>query len=68
MRNEIITTGVNKTRSYDLIGKPLWTIQGRFYVLWDFGFFSARNAADGSEVYPKERLNSQGKTAFTASP
>ena len=28
IRNEIITIGVNKTRSYDLIGKPLWTIQG----------------------------------------
>ena len=143
IRTEIITTGVNKTRSYDLMGQPLWTIQGmsticiptpfadekrlyvaagyvgdklrpnkpiyairpgasgditleegthqnqwiewmvdnaapynpspllyqgRFYVLWDFGFFSARNATDGSEVYPKERLNPRGKTAFTASP
>ena len=27
MRTEIITTGVNKTRSYDLMGQPLWTIQ-----------------------------------------
>ena len=28
MRTEIITTGVNKTRSYDLMGQPLWTIRG----------------------------------------
>ena len=28
LRNEIITTGVEKTRSYDLEGKPLWNFEG----------------------------------------
>ena len=28
LRNEIITTGVEKTRSYDLEGKPLWSFEG----------------------------------------
>ena len=143
LRNEIITTGVEKTRSYDLEGKPLWNFEGmsticiptpfaagdrlyvaagyvgdkerpnkpvyvikpggsgdislkngtsssefidwmqpesspynpspilykdRFYVLWDFGFFSSRRALDGMEVYEKQRFKPRGRVGFTASP
>ncbi|MDG1890791.1 MAG: PQQ-binding-like beta-propeller repeat protein [Verrucomicrobiota bacterium] len=142
-RTEIITTGVHKTRAYDLNGKPLWTFKGmssiciptpfaendrlfvaggyvgdkerpnkpvyairpgasgditlpsgqfssafiqwmqpesapynpspllyknRFYVLWDFGFLSSRNAITGAEVYDKQRFQPRGRTAFTSSP
>lgn len=41
---------------------------GRFYVLWDFGFLSARDARTGREIYDKERLNPQGRAGFTSSP
>jgi outer membrane protein assembly factor BamB len=41
---------------------------GRFYVLWDFGFFSCRDAKTGEEIYGKQRLNPDGTVAFTASP
>ena len=41
---------------------------GRFYVLWDFGFLSCRSAATGGEVYGKQRLKPEGTVAFTASP
>ena len=143
LRAEIITTGVNKTRSYDLSGKLLWEFPGmsaiciptpfaednllyvcagyvgdrlpinkpvyairpgasgdialekgkresefiawretnaapynpspllykeRFYVLWDFGFLSCRNALTGEEIYGKQRVNPRGRTAFTSSP
>lgn len=143
LRTEIITTGVNKTRSYDLSGKLLWEFPGmssiciptpfaednllyvcagyvgdrlpinkpvyvirpgsfgdislekgkqesefivwretnaapynpspllykeRFYVLWDFGFLSCRNALTGEEIYGKQRVNPRGRTAFTSSP
>ncbi len=143
LRTEIITTGVRKTRSYDLNGNPLWSFKGmsticiptpfadgdhlfvaagyvgdkerpnkpvyvvkpggegdislspsmnsskyiawmqpesspynpspilykdRFYVLWDFGFFSSRNAKTGEEIYDKQRFNPRGRVGFTASP
>ncbi|MCS1407171.1 MAG: Outer membrane protein assembly factor BamB [Verrucomicrobia subdivision 3 bacterium] len=142
-RTEIVTTGVNKTRSYDLGGKLLWEFggmsticiptpfaadgllyvcagyvgdrlpinkpvyairagasgdisleegkresefivwretnsapynpsplfyKGRFYVLWDFGFLSCRDAVTGAEIYDKQRVNPQGRVAFTVSP
>lgn len=42
--------------------------QGRFYVLWDFGFLSCRDAATGREIYDKQRIKPDGTAAFTASP
>ncbi|MBM3881997.1 MAG: serine/threonine protein kinase [Verrucomicrobia bacterium] len=42
--------------------------QGRFYVLWDFGFLSARDAHTGRELYDKQRLKPDGAAGFTASP
>ena len=39
-----------------------------FYVLFDFGFLSCRNARTGREIYEKQRVNPDGMTAFTASP
>lgn len=142
-RTELITTGVNKTRSYDLSGNLLWEFGGmssiciptpfaednvlyvcagyvgdrmqinkpvyairpgaqgdismekgirenefivwretnaspynpspllykkRFYVLWDFGFLSCRDAVTGAEIYDKQRVNPRGRVAFTVSP
>jgi outer membrane protein assembly factor BamB len=40
----------------------------RFYVLWDFGFLSCRDAATGAEIYEKQRVNPRGRVAFTVSP
>ncbi|MCP5518412.1 MAG: PQQ-binding-like beta-propeller repeat protein [Verrucomicrobiales bacterium] len=42
--------------------------QGRFYVLWDFGFLSCRDAATGREIYDKQRIKPDGAAGFTASP
>jgi len=42
--------------------------EGRFYVLWDFGFLSARNAKTGAELYDKQRLKTDGTAGFTSSP
>ncbi len=39
-----------------------------FYVLFDFGFLSCRNAKTGKEVYEKQRINLDGTSGFTASP
>jgi outer membrane protein assembly factor BamB len=39
-----------------------------FYVLYDFGFLSCRDARTGREIYEKQRVRSEGTTAFTASP
>jgi outer membrane protein assembly factor BamB len=39
-----------------------------FYVLFDFGFLSCRDARTGRELYDKQRINPEGATAFTASP
>lgn len=41
---------------------------GRFYVLWDFGFLSCRNARTGAGIYDKERINPDRTAGFTASP
>ncbi|NBP25507.1 MAG: serine/threonine protein kinase, partial [Proteobacteria bacterium] len=41
---------------------------GRFYVLWDFGFLSCRDARTGRELYGKQRLKADGTAGFTASP
>ena len=41
---------------------------GRFYVLWDFGFLSCRDARSGRELYGKQRLKMDGTAGFTASP
>ena len=41
---------------------------GRFYVLWDFGFFNARDAKTGAELYDKQRLKTDGTVGFTSSP
>ncbi len=143
VRTELVISGRNKVRSYDLDGHELWTLRGmstiaiptpfesggllylaagyvgdtlkpnkpvyavrpgaagdltlaegetrsasivwmqpnassynpspliyrdRFYVLWDFGFFNCRNAATGDELYPKQRLRTEGTAGFTASP
>ena len=42
--------------------------EGRFYVLWDFGFLSCREARSGREIYPKQRLKADGTVGFTSSP
>jgi outer membrane protein assembly factor BamB len=39
-----------------------------FYVLYDFGFLSCRDARSGKEIYDKHRINSEGTSTFTASP
>ncbi len=39
-----------------------------FYVLYDFGFLSCREAKTGREIYGKQRLNTTGTSAFTTSP
>jgi outer membrane protein assembly factor BamB len=39
-----------------------------FYVLFDFGFLSCRDARTGQEVYAKQRISPDGNIAFTASP
>ncbi|MHB8519176.1 MAG: outer membrane protein assembly factor BamB family protein [Limisphaerales bacterium] len=41
---------------------------GRFYVLYDFGFLSCSDARTGQEIYGKQRINTQGTSGFTASP
>ncbi len=41
---------------------------GRFYVLWDFGFLNSRDARTGRELYGKQRLLANGTAGFTASP
>ncbi len=41
---------------------------GRFYVLWDFGFLSCRDAVTGRQVYEKQRIKAEGSVGFTASP
>jgi outer membrane protein assembly factor BamB len=41
---------------------------GRFYVLWDFGFLSCRDAKTGREIYDKQRIKPDGSAGFTASP
>ena len=41
---------------------------GRFYVLWDFGFLNCRDAKTGRELYDKQRLKTEGTVGFTASP
>ncbi|MGE3310520.1 MAG: PQQ-binding-like beta-propeller repeat protein [Limisphaerales bacterium] len=43
-------------------------VDGRFYVLWDFGFLSCRDAATGREIYDKQRIEPDGTVGFTASP
>lgn len=40
----------------------------QFYVLFDFGFLSCRDARTGKEIYDKQRINPEGTSAFTASP
>jgi outer membrane protein assembly factor BamB len=42
--------------------------EGRFYVLWDFGFLNCRDAKTGHELYDKQRLKTDGTAGFTASP
>ncbi len=39
-----------------------------FYVLFDFGFLSCRDAKTGREIYDKQRINPDGTSGFTASP
>jgi outer membrane protein assembly factor BamB len=39
-----------------------------FYVLFDFGFLSCRDARTGAERYDKQRINPDGTSGFTASP
>ena len=39
-----------------------------FYVLFDFGFLSCRDAKTGKERYDKQRINPDGTSGFTASP
>lgn len=40
----------------------------RLYVLWDFGFFNCRDAKSGAELYPKQRIKTDGTAGFTTSP
>lgn len=42
--------------------------EGRFYVLWDFGFLNCRVAKTGRELYEKQRLKADGTAGFTSSP
>jgi outer membrane protein assembly factor BamB len=42
--------------------------EGRFYVLWDFGFLNCRDARSGRELYEKQRLKIGGSAGFTSSP
>lgn len=39
-----------------------------FYVLFDFGFLSCHDARTGKQIYEKQRINTEGTSAFTASP
>ena len=39
-----------------------------FYVLFDFGFLSCRDARTGRQIYDKQRIRPEGNTSFTASP
>jgi outer membrane protein assembly factor BamB len=39
-----------------------------FYVLFDGGFLSCHDARTGAQIYEKQRLNTEGTSAFTASP
>ena len=39
-----------------------------FYVLFDFGFLSCRDAKSGREIYAKQRINPDGSSGFTSSP
>jgi len=39
-----------------------------FYVLFDFGFLSCRDAKSGNEIFEKQRINLDGTSGFTASP
>ena len=39
-----------------------------FYVLFDFGFLSCREAKTGREIYAKQRINLEGTSGFTSSP
>ena len=39
-----------------------------FYVLFDFGFLSCRDAKTGKERYDKQRINLDGTSGFTSSP
>ena len=41
---------------------------GNFYVLFDFGFLSCRDAKTGKEIYDKQRINKEGTSGFTVSP
>src|SRR6185503_12314927 len=40
--------------------------EGRFYVLWDFGFLNCRALKTGREIYDKQRLKTDGTAGFTA--
>lgn len=42
--------------------------EGQFYVLFDFGFLASHDAKTGEEIYEKQRIRPEGRTAFTASP
>jgi outer membrane protein assembly factor BamB len=39
-----------------------------FYVLFDFGFLSCRDARTGREIYDKQRIREGAPVSFTASP
>jgi outer membrane protein assembly factor BamB len=48
---------------------PSPLIYGKFfYVLFDFGFLSCRDAKTGKERYDKQRINLEGTSGFTSSP
>lgn len=40
----------------------------KLFVLWDFGFFNARDLDTGNEYYEKERIRRDKPAGFTASP
>lgn len=42
--------------------------KNNIYVLFDFGFFNARDLATGKEFYEKERIRRDKPAGFTASP
>lgn len=63
--NEFIAWGERTAAPYN----PSPLVYGDyFYVLFDFGFLSCREARTGKEVYEKQRINLDGTSAFTASP
>ncbi len=64
-RNEFVRWRATRASSYN--PTPL-AYKGILYVLWDFGFFNARDIGTGEELYEKTRIRRDPPVGFTASP